>query len=179
MAGFILASLFSRPSLSIVNASTGETVARSLNVIRVSYRYTSVPLRHQLENGSSKVDARTILPSGIFIDAICPDLDTVSQVVDLMNDRSNLYTVTSKGLVLRNMMAQATQAKQNAEVLSAAPFRIVFKQILVENEQPVVCAQASDSSVIDRGIQLVSNAAENVSTLYNNVTNRISGLIGG
>jgi hypothetical protein len=138
------------------------------------------------EDGATIADARIIHASVIEMDIYCPTIDDVESVIDLMNDRQNMYTVTAKGIVFENMMVMATQNKQTPEVLSAAPFVLVFKEQLLENVAPVICMQSGDSDTQDNGLQLLNNIGNNinnfVTTVRNNAVNavnQITGFFGG
>jgi hypothetical protein len=63
------------------------------------------------------------------------------------------------------MRVESENVSQSSEVLSAAPIHLTFKQMLVQNQDPVVFAQAADSSLIDRGMAILSDAGDTVSSL--------------
>jgi hypothetical protein len=56
-------------------------------------------------------------------------------------------------------------------MISASPVRLSFKEILVEDTDPVVCEQAADSSLLDRGLQLVNNVTASFQSFTQNVQN--------
>lgn len=179
MAENILSSLLSVAAFSITNATTGAVVAPNLAVKKVGIRYSSKNMTHQLEDGSTIVDQRIIVPSGMVVEAYCPDIDTVDAINALLLDRSAMYTINSKGIIIQNTMADSDNFRQNAEMLSATPIRIRFKQQLIQGVAPVVCSQSADSSVLDRGIQLLSSSSQSVSGFFSTLTGNISGTFGG
>jgi hypothetical protein len=115
-------------------------------------------MRHKREDGTSIVDARIILPSQCEIDVFVENLDDLAVVNSIMLDRTGVYKITSKGLIMTNMMMEEQVIKQTAMVISANPVRLQFKSLLIQDNQPVPqVEQAADSSLLDRGIQAISD----------------------
>jgi hypothetical protein len=169
MSSSILSSLLSKSQFTVANADTGEQVITGVKIKRVVMRYLASIPRHMREDGTSIVDTRIIRPSIMAVDLICPTLDDVTQLTALVEDRQNLYTITSKGIVFNNMMAQSSINTQNSEMLSAAPYRVFFKELLRQGVDPVVCANAGDSDTVDGGFQIISSVSNTVSGLYSSV----------
>lgn len=170
----------------ITNATTGQPVATGVKIENAKIHLNSTLQKHMREDGATLTDERIIHGTVISIETYCPTLDDVNTLLQIMNDRQNLYTIVAKGLTFANMMAVATQNKQTPEVLSAAPFTIAFMEQLLENAAAVICAQAGDSDTQDNGLQLLSNIGNNVNnfltTVRNNAANAassISGFFGG
>lgn len=165
MATSILSSLLSKAQLSIVSSSTGLDLAKNLNVSRVGIKFRSRVFRHMREDGNSIVDARVLMPSVCEIDVFVATLDDLANVNSMMLDRTGVYRVTSRGLVLTNMMMSEESIKQTPDVLNASPVRIVFQKLLTQNaDTPPSVAQAADSSLLDQGIQTVSSTLNNAKT---------------
>jgi hypothetical protein len=182
----ILSNLAASPQVTIVNATTGATVATGVKIRSVKAVFDSTPERHMREDGATLTDARIIHGTVIQLDTFCPTIDDVEAVTSILNDRQNLYTITAKGLTFANMMAMAGQNKQTPDVLSASPFMWVFKEQLLENVAPVICSQAGDSDTQDNGLQLLNSIGNNVNnfvtTVRNsavNAANQVSGFFGG
>lgn len=175
MVASILSSAFSKPALTIVSSLTGLDIATNLNVARVRFRYRSRVLRHMREDGTCIVDARVIVAPMVEIEVFCATLDDLAMVNSVMLDRTGVYRVTSRGLVLNNMMADEEQIKQTPDVISANPVRMSFKQILTQNgSNPPSVEQAADSSLIDVGIMQVNKAVQSVQTLASNIRNNLA-----
>lgn len=171
MATNLTTSLFSQAALVIKNATTpGKAIAPSLKPIRVNMKFTSMPMRHMKEDGSTIVDVRIIHPTTITIDAYCPDLDTATQINNLLLDRSSFYSISSKGLFVDQVMLDGEQIKQSPDVMSATPIRLAFKQVLTEETQPIVFAQSTDASLIDRGMTLLNKATNSATNLAISLT---------
>ncbi|AWD92417.1 hypothetical protein [Xanthomonas phage Carpasina] len=153
----------------------GLQLIRGIKIKKVSSRFTSSVPRHMREDGTSIVDTRIIKSAQLTVEAICPSIDEVEQVISLASDRESLLRVTSKGVVFENMMIQATSNMQSKEMLSGAPFQITFKQLLLQNVMPVSVSQAADSTTMDRGIQILNTARSNVQGLASSFKSRISG----
>lgn len=170
MPSTILSSLLSKASLSIVSSQTGLDVASTFNVVRVGFKYRSRTMRHMREDGTSIVDCRKVQPAIVEIDVICATLDDLAMANVLIMDRTGVYTITSKGLVLKNMMADEQMIKQSPEMLSASPVRITLKQVLTQsNVDPPQMEQSADSSMLDRGIQAVNSTVQSAQGLVNQI----------
>lgn len=177
MAGSILASLLSRSKFVVTNAATGDVVLSGLKIKRVDIQLISRVPRHMREDGTTISDTRIIEPSIVTARVICPTINDVEAVISVMNDRQNLYTIKSKGIVMNNMMVHATSTEQSAEMLSAAPFQITFRELLQETANPAACAQAADSDSQNQGIQIAPVSPSNVANLFTTVSNNINNAI--
>lgn len=175
MAGSILSSLLSKPQFVITNSTTGAAVMTGVKVKKASIQLAAFIPRHMREDGSTITDTRVIRPTMLVVELIAPTIDDVEDVTTVMNDRQNLYGISSKGLVFANMMAMNIGVKQNSDMLSAAPFQMVFKELLQENVNPVICAQGGDSDSQDSGIQILNNITNGVGSLVTTVTNFFGG----
>lgn len=177
MAASILSSILSPAKFTIYNQTSAVVVGSTLEVMKVMIKFSSEIQRHPLEDGSTKVDSRIIQPSKMIVDVICKDDDALSAVVTLLSDRTSLYQVTSRGLILQNLMVSSDYFHQAPEMISATPTRISFDQILIQNVNPIVFANSTNASVIDRGLAAVTSAGSTVSDLYTSVTNTIKSSI--
>jgi hypothetical protein len=164
----IVSSLFSQVRFTVVN-SDGQKLSAKLNVSRVVMRLQSKLMRHSLEAGNTIVDARIIMPSTIDVDVFCSTLDDVAAVNSLLQNRTQLFTLTSKGLVFGSMMLDNEQLHQASEMLSAVPIHLSFKEVLVQNTPPVLFQQPADSSLIGRGFLALKTAEGNVSDLISSI----------
>jgi hypothetical protein len=145
------------PAMFTIN---GGIDAASLKISKVNIKYTSKPMRHMKEDGSTIVDARIIQPVHVEVEGFCPDLDTQNQVNNIMLNRDILYNIDSKGLHIRNMMLEGETVSQTSQVLSAAPVKLSFKEVLVRNVIPIVTGQSGDASLVDHGMSAVKDAGD-------------------
>lgn len=160
MPNTILSSLASKPALSIVSNLSGIDYGPNLSVQKVRSHLRSVTQKHKREDGTSIVDARILLPVLIEVSAFCKTLDQLQMINALLLDRESAYTVTTKGIIFKNMMADENTIRQTPDCISANPVILTFEQLLLQggSATPQV-AQAADASMLDRGIQLVQGAA--------------------
>lgn len=179
MPSNILSSLLSKPSLSLVSSLTGIDTAATLKVKSVRIKYTSRVMRHMREDGTSIVDVRIIQPTGAELEIFCQTLDDLAIVNSVILDRSGVYTMKSRGLIVQNMMAEGEQIKQSADMISASPVRLTLSQLITQDAQLVTpqVAQPADSSVIDQGIQSLNTVVSGVQGLVANVQTTVQGLI--
>ncbi len=172
MANNIVSSFFSSSSLKFTNATTGAVVAKDFKPSSVVIKLSSSPMRHMKEDGTTVVDARIIQPTVVFIEGFCEGLDPLSKINAILEDRASFYTITSKGLVLSNMLCETEQIQQSPDMLSAMPVRLVFKQTISKLVKPLVVSQSADASIISRGMNLLSTASKSVSDLYSSVASK-------
>ena|SRR5271165_7003574 len=166
MAASILSSPTSKVSFSILNEMKYTYALPNLKILAVKIRYSSNNMRHRMENGSYLVDSRIIIPMTIDVTALCPDINTQNQLTIIFTDRSNLYTITTKSIVFEHMMVNQEGLDQTAEIMSATPIKLRFKQILGQGTNPVLSAQSADSSSVDQGYVYLSQAAQSVTGLF-------------
>jgi hypothetical protein len=174
MANSILSSALSQTSFKVINVYTNVPTLQNLKIIRVRMRYAAKNLSHIMEDGSYEVDSRIILPMACEVTCICPDIDTQSQIITILKDCSAFYVITTKGMILENMVVDEESIEQTPKVLSASPITLRFKQVLVGNVSPVYFAQPADSSVIDHGFALLHSATSAVNNLYSSVSSYAS-----
>jgi hypothetical protein len=178
MADSILSSLLSKSALAIVQSAdsssnskaTGENLAAKLKVAKVTIQYASRPMRHMKENGSTIVDAKIIDQTQMTIEVFCETLNDIKIVNDILMNRKNTYTVSSKGLVFPIMVATDIGIRQSAEMLTASPVKIGLKQLQKQtgDKEHRVVEQAADSSVLTKGIHTVSVVTSGVPDTFNN-----------
>jgi hypothetical protein len=174
----ILSSLLSKASFSLVIRDTGLVTCSSLKVSRVGIKLDSIAQRHKQESGTTFVDSRVLRAIVVSVDCFCPDIDTLSQVNEVLNDRSQLYTITSKGLIIDYMRLDKEEIHQTPEVLSASPLRLMFKQVLAQYQTQTIYAQSGDVPIISRGLAILSTAEQGVTGLASTVASNVSGFLG-
>lgn len=169
MAESILSSLLSLAQFSIVS-NDGTTVASNLKVVKTSIKYSSSPHRSIKEDGTTIVDAKVILQTNIMVSVYCETVDDLRQVNDLIQDRSKLYTIYSKGIVSPNMVMDGEIVKQTPDCLNSYPVDLRFEEVIIQNEKPQIVKQPSDSSVLPLGFASISTqATQTVSGLVSSV----------
>jgi hypothetical protein len=178
MANNAISSLFGKAALTIYNQTYGVVAAKDLKISKVTIKLSSDPQRHMMENGNTRIDTRTIKGIRIQMEVFAPDLNVLAQINDVAMDRSSLFQITSRGLIIPDMMIDSEVMKQVPEILSATPIRLTFKQILIEGKSPIIMNNAADASLIDRGLALVDNVTDTVGDLYNKASTAASNFIG-
>lgn len=176
MANSIVSTLLGTNPFVIYNQSTKATTNLEVKVVNVSIKLSAEPQRQTMEDGSTKTDSKTVRPIRMTADVICPDINALTQVNSILSDRSSLYQITSRGLIFQNMMVDSEFIRQAPDMLSATPVRMSFKQILIENVSPIIFANQSDSSIIERGISALNKATETVTDLFGKVSTAISNI---
>lgn len=176
MANSILSSLLSKPSLTLISNKDKSDASKHLKISRVGIRLRSRIMRHMREDGTSIVDSRVVDPTEVRIFAFCAKLDDITVLNAALTDRSTSYNMTSRAVVIRNLMVDRFTIKQSPDVLSASPVSIHMKQILVQGDGTGNrVAQGGDSSVIDLGIQTIQSTIDiATSTLTNTIKSAAS-----
>ena len=174
MANSIISTLLGSSPFAVYNQSTKSTTTFDVKVVTASIKLSAEPQRQMLEDGSTLTDSKTVRPTRMSVDVICPDINVLDQVNSIMGDRTSLYQITSRGLIFPNLMVDSEFLRQSPDMLSATPVRMSFKQILIENVSPVIFANKSDSSVIERGISALNKATDSVTSLYTKVSASIT-----
>jgi hypothetical protein len=153
----------------------GGISAKGLKVSKVNIKLTSTALRHMKEDGTTIVDARILKPTTITVETFCPDLNTQEQVDKILKDRGNYYLIQSKGLSFSMMLLDHERISQTANMLSAAPVSLSFKQVIM----PVidVASHPADSDLINRGMTAINKVTTSVTDLYSKVSSTISSIL--
>jgi len=175
MAQPLLSAVFSSPSLRIFNKKTGQYVLIPIRTIRVALTFQSRAARHKMEDGSTKVDQRILMPIVVAIDLIAPTMDIVGQVNAVTADREASYFISSRGIVIDDLRVTSQVIDQTPENLSSTPIQLTFSQLMFQGRSQTVYSQAADASLIDRGMALLSSATQTVSSTIQKIKTAISG----
>lgn len=172
------AGRLTKPSFSLVNAKSGKDAVTDIKITKVSIKYSSRPQRHTREDGTTVVDVRTIDPIQVTVDLIAPGSDQLKALNDMLADRDNTYNMTSKSLLVNDLVCSNLDLKQSPDMLSATPLRLSMKQILRQGEKSTLQAhqvveQPADSSVSGRGIQTAKPADESLEAFTSKVEQSI------
>lgn len=172
----LLSDIFSSPMMKITNQTKGFDVLVPIRVLKTSIKFASRTARHMMEDGSSKVDQRVLLPIAIEIELISPSDDVLLQINEVLLDRTSLFTIQTRGLIVENMRADYEGLDQSPRNISSTPLKYSFVQMLYQGQVGSVSAQAADSSVVDRGMTIISKAKETVSNISEKISNLTSSI---
>lgn len=159
MAESILSSLLSLAQFTIVG-NDGKQVVKNLKVAKTGIKFNSRPHRSVKEDGTTIVDAKVVLQTELTLSVYCQTVDDLRQVNDLLQNRSKLYRIYSKGVVIDNMVMVSEQVKQSPECLNSYPIDLKFEEIIIQGAKPSIVKQSSDSSVLPLGLASISVAAK-------------------
>lgn len=163
----ILASVFGKTTTSFLQTINGKStqVLSDLKVESARITLKATVFSHKLENGQSFIDSKVMEPIVIEMNVICPTIDVVDELNDVLMNRSARYQVTSRGLIFQNMLPKSETLDISGEVLSATPVKLVLRQFLVQGESPVLFANQADSRIVQKGTQLLKQVEGTVSDL--------------
>lgn len=171
MANSIIGIIVPNQSLKITSDTTGEVSLLGLGVSVANLRLMSKILKNQREDGVIIAHGRVIIPSVIELDVIVQTIDGLETLNQIYKDIEGLYTIVSRGISFTNMRMTTQGIQQSAEMLSASPIRLTFKQAFLQNDDMPICQQAPDSSLIDTGIADLKNFSSDVTTFIgDNIT---------
>lgn len=162
----IVEAILGRDGLSIFNMATGQRVLEDLKVKGVRIVLPSQVMGHKEETGNTIIDTRVNQQIRIYIDGIAPNANDVDQINEAMLNRSNLYSITTRGLIYDYMMLCSEDFDHGRNNTSSHPSRLIFDQLLLEGYSQITYANQADSSLASRGLALVRNAQEEVADLY-------------
>jgi hypothetical protein len=179
MPSTILSSLLSKPSLSITGDTDNQNYAQSLGIKKASIKLRSKVFRHRREDGTSIVDARVCEPMVFEADVLVPSLDAMAILNACLIDRVQTFTVKSRGLVLKNMVANSESIKQDGEILSENVVRVEMKELLEQdnNNAAQTVQQPADASLLDQGLQQVQQAAISVQQFAQNIETQLGATV--
>lgn len=178
MATSLIPAFFASASLQIKDQNSGLILATNLKTSKVSIRMSAEGMRHLMEDGSTLVDCRVLRPTKIIMDVICPDLDTLDQINEVLMNRTTIFQITSRGLIIPQMIIEGETIKLGPEMISATPIRISMQQFMLENVSPIVMANPADASLLDKGMGLVDTAKTSISELYDKAASAATSLFG-
>ena len=179
MANDIISAFLSKPTLTITDQTTSQATAKNLKVSSVQIRFSSEVFRHQLEDGSTYVDGRVLKPIRVDFDVICPDVNTLNQVNEIMGNRETMYKIKTRGVIIGNLLVDSDTIKQSGEMLSATPIKLSMKELMLDSVNPVIYNNPANNSLIDRGVALVNEAETTVTGLFATATGLLQQAIGG
>lgn len=177
MAENIISSILASPSLVILNQTEGIVAAKNLKVVKGIIRLVSESFGHSMEAGNTQIDTRVMKPFKVAFDVICPDIQTLDQVNNVLLDRKSLYQVKTRGIIVANLQVDNETLRQSADMTIATPVRISFQQIMIQHTSPVVFDNPASASIIDRGIAAVDSIQSSAADLYGKVSGKITTLL--
>lgn len=175
----LAAGHLSKAAFSLVNNNSGEDAATGLKVTRVSIRHSSRAMRHTREDGTTVVDIRVIDPVSVTAEVIAPSSDQLSALNNALMDKDNTFTMTSKSLMVGDLVFQDINVRQSPDMISATPAKLLFKQLLRQGgaasaETHQVVEQSADSSMFNRGIQSLKQAEEQFTTAVSKIVSQMT-----
>jgi hypothetical protein len=187
----ILASVLGKVSFKVTSELNGSTLWRNLKIVRVEVDSGSMnsdqPLgidqyseNQVLQNlVTADINASKIIrPSAIRITALCPDLSTEESIINAFANKKQTLTVTSKGIIAKNMAVTEVIINQTPDILTATKVEIMLEQAadMGASDTAYRPLQPGDSNTLGISIQGPTTVADTVSGLYNKATSAISGI---
>lgn len=142
--------------------------------VKVALKFPSKVMYHLMEDGGAVVDQRILMPIAISMELIAPNEDTLRQVNEVLMDRTSLYSVQSRGIIVSDLRVDYQGIRQAPDIVSATPTSFQFTQLMYQGQDVAVTAQSGDSSIVDRGLATLRKAQDTVASVSDKVASAFS-----
>jgi hypothetical protein len=170
----------SSPTFELINVTDGaKTIAKELKVKKVTIVFEARGLSHTKEDGNTFIDTKVCLGPICEIEHHIPDRSTLDELIKVLNDKSSLYRIKSKGVRLSLMRAEGNEFSHSGDSISTMPGKLRFRQQLLQNITQVTFKEPSDGNTVGGGIQSLGGVLGTAGTalgLFNKVKSTISGI---
>lgn len=153
MANSIFNQFLGSEKLIITNKVSNSQVISGVSVAEVNIKFSAQLLKNIREDGSPIIDGKIILPCVVQIKLYCTKIDDVEAINVLLNDINVLYSMSTRGIFIDNVMLERDELSQTSAVISAVPINLSFKQVLLGEDTAPVVKQTPDSNTIIGGIR--------------------------
>lgn len=160
MTNSILSTLFSKPSFTISDESTGATIWTDLGIVDVeislSSENTDQPLSNQQVDDISVwqdilaadvQSVKIISPDRLRVTALCSNLSTLKSIIAYFSNTSATLSINTKSIITRFLAMSECDIEQTGEMISAVRVVMVFEQAQPSISTGFAPEQAADQSV--------------------------------
>lgn len=179
MANTILSSILGSTSFKLIDFRNGPVNLTGLSVIENSIVFDGKLFKNQKEDGSYVVDGKINMPISVDVSVIVQSVDGADTINRILKDRTTIYTIVARGITINNLMCENQQVSLSSNMLSAAPFRLSFKEIMLQTVENPATKQDADSSIVDKGISYLKEAKQSVTDLAGTVIDKASSIVSG
>jgi len=179
MANTILSSILGSTNFKLIDFRNGPVTLTGLSVIENSIVFDGKLFKNQKEDGSYVVDGKINMPITLDVSVIVQTVDGAEIINRILKDRSTIYTIVARGITINNLMCENQQLSLGPNMLSAAPFRLSFKEVMLQAVDNPATKQDADSSIVDKGISYLKEAKQNVTQLANSAIDKASSALSG
>ena len=143
-----------------------EPVFKQAKPMDISVKEDSKVMEHPLENGSTIIDHRIILPIVIDIVFILPVgyYYTIYETMKQFFLNGTLLSVQTRSSTYTNMFIKSMPHKENAEMYDRISMSVRFEEVQFAPEiqsQVVSPTEPANSDTVDRGVQQPTPVSEN------------------
>lgn len=195
MATNIISSIVSlvtgQTVLSVIDEASGQPIWTNIKCVSVEIESESAvtdnPVSPATLSGQETTDTFTqeyaqtlkiIQPSRVRMNIICPDIDTINQVINEFLDVQSTVTIETKSVIIPSLCISEMNLEQTAEMLNAARMNITLEQAVLSTAVGgFFPLQSADSSVYGIQFQTPMSITQTVSGLYSSISTRISSLL--
>lgn len=179
MANDLISYVFGSSRFKITDFRTGPVSLTGLSVIDVKIKFPGKLFKNAKEDGGFIVDGKIRLPIEIEVTVIVQTVDAAERITQILKNRDTLYSITTRGLIIDNMMCSNQQITLSPDMLSAAPYRLSFRELPLERTEVIVTKQQADSSIIDKGIAYVKETTTTVTNFAQESISKVKSSISG
>lgn len=202
MANSILSALIGKNPFQITSEASGYTYWADLAVVRVDVlldsEVTDQPMATKdLMDAEVYVDlldvdvtnGKILRPSKLRLKCLCANLSTVEDLMNAFADTEATFQVSSKSIIIGDMMMVNMTITQSDEILSAVEIEIDWEQAAPPDPTTFAPADPADATNISTRVQnlktsvagaasgFVTDFTSGVTSLYNKVSTGIRGVL--
>lgn len=133
--------------------------------------------RHPTEDGKEVVDHKIIDPRVVQVDGYCADKGTYAMILQMFEDRRNLYGIQVKEMLVENCVFGEFVPSRDSKVLSAIPVSFTMNELLevpgTTGLESSSVKEPRDASTINRGF--VPGATPNAESGNSMISSNVGG----
>lgn len=127
----LLAGLTNRQSYKIYDMKSSIlSIVPGLKIKSAQLTNQADTPQHPTEDGVYLVDHKIILPKSIQVEAFCINQDTYNKVQQIFGDRTNLFGIQVKEILVENCTFGEFTPVRDSKVLNAIPVSFTMHEIL-------------------------------------------------
>ncbi|QOV06244.1 tape measure chaperone [Burkholderia phage Maja] len=187
----ILSSLFGKASFSAISEITNTPVWTGIKILNVEIDASSANSDQPSGINQHSEDivlisltqddiraTKIIQPAVMKVTAICPNLSVYENVIAAFANVMQSFTISTKGVIARNMVVTEVTATQTPEMLSATQVEIVlFQGVAPKNASVYNPSQPSDTNTQSITIQSPDSVLTTVGNLFDTAITKIKGFL--
>ncbi|QDH49603.1 hypothetical protein KYLE_47 [Pantoea phage Kyle] len=179
MANDLISYIFGPGQFKLTDFKAGPVSLAGLSIIDVTIIMNGKLFKNPKEDGGFIVDGKIRTPVEVNVTVIVQTVDGAERINSILKNRDTIYSLTSRGVIIDNLLCTNQQITMSSDVLSAAPYRLTFRELPLQRTVQPTTLQPADSSIIDKGIAYVKETTDSVTSMANSAINKVKTSITG